>query len=187
MDYVSIVRGMLKNKRFEHSLNVAEQAVYLAKLHKGDETKAYTAGILHDICKNMTEEEQLQWVKKSAIILDSNILNLPKAWHGIAGSIYIQEKLGIKDVDIINAVCYHTIAREKMSQLEKIIYLADLTSKERSYSDADRMRKIVKKSLCKGMEEALKFSVGDLVSTGCPICLDTCRAYNHYLSLQPKK
>ena len=51
-DYIELVRPMLHRKRFEHSLNVARQAEYLAQLHGEDEEKAWTAGILHDICYN---------------------------------------------------------------------------------------------------------------------------------------
>ena len=34
--YVEIIRPLLKPKRFEHSLNVAQQAVLLAKRHGED-------------------------------------------------------------------------------------------------------------------------------------------------------
>ena len=65
--YVQTIRELLHKKRFDHSLNVAQRAVELAKRYGEDEQKAYIAGILHDICKNMQPEEQLQWMKKSAI------------------------------------------------------------------------------------------------------------------------
>ena len=75
--YVQTIRELLHKKRFDHSLNVAQRAVELAKRYGEDEQKAYIAGILHDICKNMQPEEQLQWMKKSAIILDENLLEQP--------------------------------------------------------------------------------------------------------------
>lgn len=46
--YVEIIRPLLKPKRFEHSLNVAQQAVLLAKRHGEDEDKRNVAGILHE-------------------------------------------------------------------------------------------------------------------------------------------
>ena len=179
--YVEIVRPLLKPKRVEHSLNVAQQAVLLAKRHGEDEDKAYVAGILHDICKNMSQQEQLQWMQKSAIIWDDNLLKQPPVWHGFAGAEYIRQVLGIEDEEIINAVRYHTIARAGMSRLEQIIYLADLTSKERDYPDVDRMRQIAERSLQEGMREALAFAVENQAARRLPLCKDTCMAYNEYL------
>ena len=50
-DYKKIIREKMGDFRYTHSLNVAEEAVTLAKLYGGDERKAYIAGILHDITK----------------------------------------------------------------------------------------------------------------------------------------
>ena len=180
-DYVEIIRPMLKPKRFEHSMNVARQAVRLAKLYGEDEEKAYVAGILHDICKNMSEKEQLQWMEKSGIIFDDSLLLQPPVWHGFAGAEYLRQVLRIEDEDIINAVRYHTIGRAGMSRLEQIVYLADLTSDERNYPDVDHMRKVVLRSLREGMREALVFAVGNQAAKRLPLCRDTCMAYNEYL------
>ena len=180
-EYVEVIRRMLKPKRFEHSLNVAQQAVHLAQKYGADEQKAYIAGILHDVCKNLPQSEQLQWMEKSAIILDNNLLEQPPVWHGFAAAEYIRQVLGIEDEDIINAVRYHTVARAGMSKLEQIIYLADLTSKERDYPDAEKMREIVERSLTAGMREALIFAVSNQAAKQLPLCMDTCLAYNEYL------
>lgn len=180
--YVEIIRPMLKQKRFEHSLNVAQQAVFLAHIHGEDEQKAYIAGILHDICKNMSQNEQLQWLEKSAIILDNSLRLQPPVWHGFAAAEYIRQVLKIEDEDIINAVRYHTVARAKMSRLEQIIYLADLTSKERDYPDVEKMRRLSECSLREGMKEALVFAVKNQAEKRLPLCRDTVLAYNEYLN-----
>ena len=186
-EYREAVKQLLTPKRYTHSLNVADQAVFLAQLYGEDEEKAYTAAILHDICKNMSNEEQLHWMKKSDIILDDNLLLQPPVWHGFAGAEYIKEVLRVEDDDIISAVRYHTVAREHMSRLEQIIYLADLTSRERSYPDVERMRDIVKRSLHEGMREALVFAVTNQAAKHLPLCIDTCLAYNEYLKDEPEK
>lgn len=140
--------------RYTHSLNVAKEALALAKLYGCDEQKAYTAGILHDITKELPKDEQLQIIKNGGIILDDVQKNAPKLWHSISGSVYVQTHLGITDSDIINAIRYHTTGRAGMSLLEKIIYTADYTSAERSYDGADIMRSKSRESL----EEAMIFS-----------------------------
>ena len=42
--YIQIIKPMLTEKRFEHSLNVAQEAVKLAKKFGADPEKAETAG-----------------------------------------------------------------------------------------------------------------------------------------------
>ena len=96
-DYRNIIRCMMGDYRYTHSVNVAEEAVFLAKRYGCDEQKAYIAGILHDITKEIPHEEQLQIIRDGGIILDDVQQNAPKLWHSISGSVYIKTKLDITD------------------------------------------------------------------------------------------
>ena len=129
----------------------------------------------------MPPEEQLQWAKKSAIIFDKSFLDQPQLWHGFAAAEYIQQELGIQDPAILDAVRYHTVGRAEMSTFEKIIFLADLTSEERSYPSADEVRDTVDQSLDEGMRVSLLFTIGKLVENRQPICRDSWLAYNCYV------
>lgn len=180
-EYTCKIREMLKPSRFQHSLNVAKRAVYLADLYSQDAKKAEIAGLLHDICKNMSEDELLHWLEKSDIIFDKPFLSQPQLWHGFAAAEYLREVLKITDTQILEAVRWHTVAKADMSDFEKIIFLADLTSEERDYPSADEVRDIVDKSLDEGMRVSLLFTVGKLVEQNKPICRDTCLAYNFYV------
>ena len=68
-DYKAVIKPFLSEKRYRHSLAVAEEAVHLAKKYGADEEKAYTAGILHDIMKDMPPEEQLKRMTRYDIVL----------------------------------------------------------------------------------------------------------------------
>ena len=46
-----LVKEKLPEKRYNHSLRVAETAVKLAEIYDGDKDKAELAGVLHDYCK----------------------------------------------------------------------------------------------------------------------------------------
>lgn len=176
-NYVELLMQRLTEKRFYHTLCVAKEAVRLAEKYGADTKKAFLSGILHDICKDMSESEQLQLFKEFGIILDSLVLNAPKLWHSALGAEYLEKKLGITDSDILNAVRYHTTARANMSLLEKIIYLADFTSEERDYSGVEDMRRAVNISLEKAMFDALEFSVNDLKEKNKPVHPDTLSAF----------
>lgn len=164
--------------RFTHSVNVADEAVALAKIYGCDEELAYTAGILHDVTKEFPKDEQLQIIADGGIILDTVQKNAPKLWHSISGSVYVRDYLGIKNNDIINAVRYHTTGRAGMSLLEKIIYIADFTSAERSYKDVDIMRGLSRKTLEDAMLFSCKFTIGNLSSKELAIHPDQLDCYN---------
>lgn len=183
--YVQLIEKRLSPKRFLHSMNVAKECVKLAEKYGGDKEKAYLAGVLHDIMKEESPEMQLQTIAQSDIIIDTVTENAPPLWHAKAGAAYCKHVLNIKDEEIVNAISYHTTARADMSQLEKILYLADYIGEERDYPDVDNMRKETWSSMERGMAYALEYSIWDLVNRKKAIHIDTVNAYNQ-LVLQKK-
>lgn len=177
-DYKKIIKEKMGDFRYEHSVNVSKEAKKLARLYGEDEEKAQLAGVLHDITKEMPKEVQLQIIADSGIILDNVQKNAPKLWHGISGSIYVQQNLCINDEDILNAIRYHTTGRANMSLLEKIIFIADFTSEERTYSGVATMRKKSRKSLDEAMLYAYKFTFKDLSKREIAIHPDEVACYN---------
>ena len=176
-DYKAIIRSMMGDYRYTHSVNVAAEADELARLYGEDEHKAYVAGILHDITKEIPKEEQLQIIREGGIILDGVQQNAPKLWHSISGSVYVL-RLGIEDEDIINAIRYHTTGRAGMSRLEKIIFIADFTAAERSYPGVETMREKSRQSLEEAMLFAMQFTLSDLSRRELAIHPDEVHCYN---------
>ena len=176
--YESLIRPMMGDRRYNHSLNVAKEAVTLAKLYGADEEKAYIAGILHDITKELPFDEQLQIMQDGGIILDNVQKTAPKLWHGISGSVYIQKDPGITDPDIINAIRYHTTGRAGMSLLERVIFVADFTSEERDYNGAQIMRQKSRESLEEAMIYGFQFTLCDLTQRKLAIHPDEVFCYN---------
>ncbi len=184
-EYVQLIEQRLSPKRFLHSMNVAKECVKLAEKYGGDKQKAYLAGVLHDIMKEESPEMQLQTINESDIMIDTVTENARPLWHAKAGAAYCKQVLNIQDEDIINAISYHTTARADMSQLEKILYLADYIGEERDYPDVDIMRRETWSSMERGMAYALEYSICDLVQRKKAIHIDTINAYNQ-LVLQKK-
>ena len=176
-NHVQILKERLSEKRFFHSLAVAKEALRLAEKYGCDTKDAFLAGLLHDICKDDEPNLQLQILSEFGIILDTVEKNARKLWHSRAGAVYIKEKLGINNEEIISAVRYHTTAKANMTLLQKILYLADFTSEDRDYSGVEDMRKAVDVSLEYAMKEALIFTVVDLMEKGMAIHKDTMEAY----------
>ncbi len=176
--YKEILKSRLNEKRYYHSLCVADEAKRLAIKYGGDIEKCYLAGLLHDITKNTSDEEHLQIFKSFGIMLNDIEKNAKKLWHAISGEAYIKNVLGIDDPELLDAVRYHTTAKKNMSLTAKILYLADFTSLDRDYDDVEVIRALVDKSIEEAMIYALQYSITDLVEQCKAIHFDTLEAYN---------
>lgn len=185
-NYVNEIKKLLTESRFNHSMEVAKRARYLAEVWGQDKDKAYLAGLLHDITKNLSDDEQLKLMASSDIMLTDVDFASKKIWHSISGSIYIKEKLGIKDEEILSAVRYHTTGKANMSLFEKVIYIADLTSTDRAYSDVETVRMLSEKDIDEAVLYVLKFTLCNLSQKELIIHKDTLEAYN-FLIFERKK
>ena len=174
----------LSEYRRVHSLNVSAEAVRYAEKYGGDVEKARLAGLLHDVTKETDFDTQLQIIENGGIMLTELEKRSPKLWHAISGACYVRDVIGIDDEDIFNAIRFHTTARAGMSQLEKIIFLADFTSAERDYPDIDVIREHAEHSIEEGMLYGLKFTISRLVGRGDLVSPDALAAYNEILLMK---
>lgn len=170
----------LKEKRYNHCLNVACCAKELALKYGADINKAYTAGLLHDITKELEPETQLKLCDEFGIIMSGLEKSAFKLWHAITGAHYVKKILEISDEEIFDAIRYHTTAKENMSLLTKIIYIADYISKDRDYNGVEEMREAAALDLERAIQIATEFTVNDLIKQKRAVHPDTLKAFNQY-------
>lgn len=186
-DYKELMKSLLSKKRFTHCLNVADMCKKLAQINNFDTEKAYMAGLLHDIKKEETPEA----MKSMAILSNMNVSDIeeqtPALWHALASAYYVRKTLKITDEDVLNAIRYHTVGRAEMSTLEKIVYLGDLTSIDRSYKDVEKYRKMSLADLDNGMYNAVKWSIEETMGKGGLIPACTFEGYNFYTTIEKSK
>ena len=175
---IEIIKSRLKEPRFIHSLNVADCARELALKYGADPDKAYTAGILHDSCKNMEPSAQLQYMLENNVTLSEYELAAPKLFHAICGRTFAEKEIGCDDEEILNAIRYHTTGRSNMTLLEKIVFIADFIGKERNYDGVEIMREKAFRSLDEAIVEGLSFTIIDLIKHERLVHPDTMGAYN---------
>lgn len=173
----------LSQKRYQHSLNVASECRKLAEKYGEDPDKAYFAGLLHDVCKELSGEKQKALVIQSGFAVCREELETRSLWHAIAGAYFVKNVFGVEDIDIINSIRFHTVGRAGMTRLEEIVYLADLISADRTYKDVDKMRKFVYNDLNEAMLEAFRFSIKSVIKKEGMIPLCTVEGYNFYSRL----
>lgn len=172
------LKDLLGDNRYEHCLEVSKMAVKLAKKYDADEYKAEIAGLLHDITKEISAEEQLKIILNSKIDLNEIEIHTKKLWHQISGMAYARDVLNVEDEDVLNAIRYHTSGRGGMSLLEKIIFVADYISNDRDYNGVKELRKLAEKNLEETMVECMAFTIDELVKEHRIIIEDTINAYN---------
>ena len=124
------LKKTLSQKRYNHSILVAEEAKKLAKHYHINEEKAYITGLIHDIAKELTEDENIYWIKKGKLSKDLENKENINIKHADIGAVIAKEKYNLDD-DICNAIKYHTIGNKNMDLLAKIIYIADKIGREK--------------------------------------------------------
>lgn len=179
-EFLDILKQKLTPNRLYHSVCVAEQARHLAEKFGADTEKAYTAGLIHDIMRYEPPEEMLKLIDSDGKYkLTPLERKITVTLHAVAGEVYLRTVLGVTDEEILSAVRYHTTGKEKMTLLEKIIYVADLTSDDRDYPDVKEVRQTAEQSLEKATLRGLSFTIESNVQKNKPIHIDTVKAYNY--------
>ncbi len=148
-----------KHNKYVHSLSVANHAKKLAKKYNfANVTKAYYAGLAHDLFKDEDEALMAKYVS------NNSEWNLPpaKALHGYYAALWFQEQYLINDKEFINAIKRHTLADFNMTKLDKIIFLADKIADDRIDANAKRLRKLAYNNLDLAYQDALNVLIKKL-------------------------
>lgn len=182
-----LVRSRLSDKRYEHTLNVKKMAVRLAKRYGVDEDKAALAALLHDSAKEISKDEMRELMRQYPQYAEGGEERPASVWHGICAAILARTRWGVEDEAILSAIACHTAGRVGMSKLDKVVYLADMTSKERDWPGVGKLRKLEMKDLDAAMLAALKQTNEFVLSQGKPLDLQSAAAYEDILAHQKKE
>lgn len=158
----SVVKDRLGERRFRHTMGVADKARELASQNGVDEDKAYVAALLHDLAKPMNLSDMLKAAGESGIMFDSDTLSSPDLLHGHIGAYLAESLLGVHDSEILDAIRFHTTGRPGMSTLEKVIYLADFIEPGRSFPGIDHIRNLSISDLDAAVVTAMESTINHL-------------------------
>lgn len=177
---LAYIRPRMPEKRYLHTLGVAETAVKLAQLYGEDVYKAEVAAILHDLAKYEDESEMEQIVRREG--LDEGLIGWgAEILHGPIAAYRAEKELGIDDEDVLNAMRYHTTGRAGMSRLERIIYVADMIEPNRRFPGVDALRDVAFQDLDMGLRACVKHTVGFLVTAEIAIYPLSITCYNEII------
>ncbi len=177
-----LVKGRLSEKRYQHTLNVKKMAVKLARRYGVNEEKAALAALLHDAAKEIPKEEMKAWMAQYPQYAEGGESRPIPVWHGVCAAILARTEWGVTDEAVLSAIACHTAGKPGMTKLDKIVYLADMTSKERDWPGVNKLRKLEMKDLDAAMLAALKQTNDFVLSQGKPLDPMSKAAYDDILA-----
>lgn len=180
------LKDQLSKKRFSHTLRVRDTAVELAQTYGVSIERVEIAALLHDYAKERPVRELRHLILTHP--LPKDLLNYSEElWHGPAGAILIENELGIKDQQILDAVCYHTTGRPFMSLIERIIFVADYIEPCRNFQGLEEIRKVAYENITQATMLVLKQTIRYLLDQKQLIYPATFYAYNDFVQQMNKE
>ncbi|MDO1605601.1 bis(5'-nucleosyl)-tetraphosphatase (symmetrical) YqeK [Lactobacillus sp. YT155] len=178
--FIEQLQKNLDEKRFNHCLRVEAKAVQLAELFVADVSRASIAGLLHDYCKQMPDAKFIETIKQKH--LNPELVEYGNGiWHGIVGAEIIADELNIHDEIILNAIRKHTVADPYMTDIDKIVFIADFIEDARDFPEVDEARKLARTSLDNAMAFEIKHTLEYLITNKKKIYPKILDSYNQWV------
>ena len=173
---------LLDSERFAHSLSVQKVAQALAQKHKVDFTNASLAGLLHDCARYMGSAQLLKKAEELKMEIHPVERLEPKLLHARLSAYVAEKEFKVKDPEILQAISRHTVGAESMSELDKVIYLADHIEPSRDFLGVEQVRKLAFEDMNKAIAECATLMLKALLDKKLPIYPPTLLTRNYYLS-----
>ena len=175
------IKNVLSEKRYNHSLRVMKKAEELARKFNVDIEKAKIVGLAHDIAKEMTKEEKIEYMNKNNLVVDEIEKQIVELLHGKIGADICMKKYGFT-LDMQNAIKYHTTGNPDMDDLAKVILVADKLEEGReSYLDINKIEEIFPKGLNALVVYVLNLSIEYTIKKDSLIHPDSIYTRNRFL------
>lgn len=176
---INLAKQLLPTHRFEHSLRVRETALKLARKFDVNPEKIAIAAILHDICKYEDEAVMRNYIKNAQ--MDKRLLDYgSEVLHGPAAAAKLAQEYQLLDQDIALAITYHTIGRVGMSDIEKIIFVADYIEPGRTHAACQQVAHIAFDNIDKAIYQICLNTLQFLISKEVMIFPTLVELYNDY-------
>ncbi len=176
-------------KRFKHIEGVAAVGKEIAKLAGEDEFLAELAGWLHDGCKEWKDKELVKAAQSYGMKLNDVEKENGHLLHGPVAAFVVRDELKIKHQELLDAVSEHTLGKVSMTDLSKVVFLADCLEASRPKDFTDPIWNALKSNprrkadLDAAMLVACDLSLEHLINSKRVIHIKTVDVRNYFLSL----
>ena len=135
----------VKASRYLHSMGVSQTAEQLARIYGANENDAAVAGLLHDWDKSLTSKELKRKAKKLKLAKKSVRENATGVLHAWTAAATLKEVFPDLNDAVLSAISKHTCAALDMSDLDMVVYVADIIEPGRDFPDIEGLRDAVGK------------------------------------------
>jgi len=162
-----------------HSVRAAETAARLAVVYGADVEQARIAAVLHDWDREQGAQRLLDAARDADIAVSEVDEQVPYLLHPRTAAAELAEALPGLPAEVLSAVRNHTVGSADMSDLDMVVYLADMIEPARDYPGVDELRDAVgTMSLHELFALGYQHSVAYLVATRRRIHPDTVAVWN---------
>lgn len=140
LDIIEPVLKELPEGLIRHIEGVAELACVYAVLCKIDPRPAMIAGLAHDLFRIADAEKIRDLTAKAGVILTPNEEKLPMLAHGAAAAAYLAGRFKAFPTDLFEALRWHTSPIDNLSDLARVLVVADTLEPSRGISEHDELR-----------------------------------------------
>ena len=178
------LKKYLDADRFEHTLGVMYTSACLAMVHNAPVPEAQLAGLLHDCAKCIPNKDKLKLCRKYGIPVTPFEEEHLYLLHAKMGAYFAKKKYGVTNPAVLSAITYHTTGRANMTDLEKIVYIADYIEPKRTRAPRlGEIRKLAFQDLDLCMYEILKDTLAYLSHNPKDLDQATEIAFSYYEKL----
>lgn len=175
------IAAAMSEERFQHVLGVELAALLLAEQNGVDLEQAALAALVHDYAKERPTAEMKAMIAEKNY--DPAILPFGSAiWHGLVGVEFIRSELGVTDEEILQAVRVHTTGAAKMSELDKVLYVADYIEPGRDFPGVETARELAFQDLDGAVAYETEQTLQFLVKQKKKIYPKTIETYNAWVA-----
>jgi predicted HD superfamily hydrolase involved in NAD metabolism len=181
LDRLAALRKMLSPERYEHSRSVARLAGALARRWSLDEETALVAGVLHDCGRSVPVTGMGAYARKHGVKAperEETARRSPLLLHAYIGADLCRRRFGVNDPAVLSAVSKHTLGAAAMTPLDRLIYVADACSEDRSYPEAARLRRLAFDDLDEAYGACLRQKLTFCLKEDAWVHPETIRAWN---------
>jgi predicted HD superfamily hydrolase involved in NAD metabolism len=171
-----LIAARLSERRRAHSHRVAEEAVLLARRFGASPQAAELAGLLHDYCREFSDEDILAAADRYGIPCGPVELRRPR--HILHGPVAAAELAGRVPAEVTQAIARHTVGAAGMSVLDKCVYLGDFLEPGRDFSGVQEVRVLATASLEDAVAASSRITLLDLIGRGRGVVPAALEMYN---------
>jgi predicted HD superfamily hydrolase involved in NAD metabolism len=132
----------LSDAAFAHSVRTAETSAGLAEQYGVDVDLARVAGLLHDWDREVAADELVNSARAAGDVHEVELAQ-PKLLHARTGAEGVRMAFPDLPDAVYSAVEKHTIGAVEMSDLDRVVYLADMIEPSRDWPGVDELRRCV--------------------------------------------